>query len=113
MAKFLTAASTITLILAPTTAHAGWQPIAMNSKASIYIEDTSIVRMGRDVRFVVNSQPSDGSPRFIGEVMAACRSKVYFITPMLPDGTWGMSDQVLTAAPQSPIGKSIQFACNR
>ncbi len=113
MPKFLTAVTTAALILAPTTAHARLQPITMNAAASIYVEDSSIIRMGQDVRFVVISQPSDGSLRFVGEVMGSCRSRYYFVTPMLPDGTWGMSDQVSIAAPQTPIGKSMQFACNR
>lgn len=85
----------------------------MSAAGSVYVEDTSIVGMGRDVRFIVNSQPSDGSPRLIGEVTAACRSKVYFFTPLNPDGSWGYSDQTLTAAPNSPVGKAIQYACGR
>lgn len=112
--KFLTVLATSAILLTPAVARAEWQPVAHSRAGTVYVDDTSIVRMGKYIHFLVNSQPNDGSPRMVAQFTASCRSNVYFFAPINEfDGTVGLSDATHIAATGSPIAKSIQYVCNK
>jgi hypothetical protein len=112
--RFLGLAIAVAILVAPSIAKAEWVKVANDNNSILSIYDgktkTGMSKLGKMSEFFIKVQMSDYNVSY-AKVTAVCRSNLFYMNVLNPDGSLQLSKPISQAPKGSLIEYGIQHAC--